>query len=274
MRKFLLLGTLAVAGLSAVPDTGEAGILRRRARSAACPPVVVCPCPSIPAPLAVQTATIKGKTYWLYDLPGADEYRDEAETPALTAQLPDPNNTFKGTDRKVPKTTIVTDAPVKTFDTVAAVLATLVPDAEMKASSGLTPSSATRVPAEKRNVKVTGFIHAFKKESDNDYHVILGDGPDAEPAFMNVEVSGIPVGGTTQNRTQLATVRNVFKTALQTGETGPAGYKKPHDPIPVRVTGSLFWDVDHPAGVVGPTGMRPKTAWEIHPVSEIEFLDP
>jgi hypothetical protein len=25
------------------------------------------------------------------------------------------------------------------------------------------------------------------------------------------------------------------------------------------------------AGVVGPTGMRPKTAWEIHPVTRIEF---
>jgi hypothetical protein len=39
----------------------------------------------------------------------------------------------------------------------------------------------------------------------------------------------------------------------------------------VKVTGSLFFDVDHKAGSVGPTGMRPKTAWEIHPVSDIQF---
>jgi len=33
--------------------------------------------------------------------------------------------------------------------------------------------------------------------------------------------------------------------------------------------------VDHAAGVVGPQGMRPSTAWEIHPVTKIEFeIDP
>jgi hypothetical protein len=37
------------------------------------------------------------------------------------------------------------------------------------------------------------------------------------------------------------------------------------------VTGSLFFDVDHPAGAVGPQGHRPQTAWEIHPISSIAF---
>ena len=41
--------------------------------------------------------------------------------------------------------------------------------------------------------------------------------------------------------------------------------------IPVKVQGSLFYDIDHEPGVIGPTGFRPKTAWEIHPVTDIEF---
>lgn len=129
------------------------------------------------------------------------------------------------------------------------------------------------MPLEKRQVRVTGFIHAFKKEGDNDYHIILGDGPDAESAvYLNVEVSGIPVGGTNANRQRLIAVRNQFKETFNLGATGPNRYKRPHEPIPVRITGSLFWDVDHPPGAVGPDDMKPKTSWEIHPVSTIEFL--
>ena len=49
-------------------------------------------------------------------------------------------------------------------------------------------------------------------------------------------------------------------------------YVKFDPPIPVRVTGSLFWDIEHPPpNTVGPTDRRPKTAWEIHPVTKIEF---
>ncbi len=90
---------------------------------------------------------------------------------------------------------------------------------------------------------------------------------------MNVEVSGIPVGGTNANRTQLIAVRDQFKQAFNLGATGPQGYKRPHVPVPVRITGSLFWDVDHPPGAVGPGDLKPQTAWEIHPVSAMEFLD-
>lgn len=49
-------------------------------------------------------------------------------------------------------------------------------------------------------------------------------------------------------------------------------YEKHDPPVPVEITGPLFFDVDHDAGVVGPQGHRPKTAWEIHPVMDIKFL--
>ena len=39
----------------------------------------------------------------------------------------------------------------------------------------------------------------------------------------------------------------------------------------VKIRGSIFFDTDHAAGTVGPTGFRPATAWEIHPVIYLEF---
>jgi hypothetical protein len=43
------------------------------------------------------------------------------------------------------------------------------------------------------------------------------------------------------------------------------GYKKFDPPIAVDLTGSVFFDVDHPAGAIGPAGLKPSSAWEIHP---------
>ena len=37
------------------------------------------------------------------------------------------------------------------------------------------------------------------------------------------------------------------------------------------VCGSLFYDISHSPGTVGPQGLRPGTAWEIHPVTSIVF---
>ncbi|MDB5307555.1 MAG: hypothetical protein JWO38_1757 [Gemmataceae bacterium] len=282
MKKWALLFSLAVAGLAAVPDTGEA-CGRRRGRPVSCPPA---PCPPAPCPLvvfpayqpppippAIQTVTIKGRTYQLLDAADQGEFEEQARPATVTGAGIAGDDTFTGTDRMLPKTTILA-VEVEEFATVAEIvdqLLTKSPDAMMEGM--VTKTSDTRAAAETRNVRVTGFIHAFKKEGDNDYHVILGDGAGAEPAvFLNVEVSGIPVGGTAANRKRLVAVRDQFKQAFNLGATGPAGYKRPDEPVPVRITGSLFWDVDHKPGAVGPSDLKPKTAWEIHPVSEIEFL--
>jgi hypothetical protein len=225
-----------------------------------------------PAALTVPTVTIGRKTYRLLDAVDNGEFKEETRRPMVTISGIDDDDTFTGTDRLTPKTTIV-DARTDQFASVAALVGQLQPDSDM-AQMDITRSTDTRVDAEKRNVHVKGFIHAFKKEGDNDYHVILGDGPDANNGvFLNVEVSGIPVGGTNANRNRLIQVRELFKNTLHLGATGPNGYKRPHEPIPVEITGSLFWDVDHKPGKVGPSDMAPKTSWEIHPVSEIKFLD-
>jgi hypothetical protein len=41
----------------------------------------------------------------------------------------------------------------------------------------------------------------------------------------------------------------------------------------VRIEGSLFFDVDHAAGAVGPANMKPKSAWEMHPITKITLAE-
>jgi hypothetical protein len=118
-------------------------------------------------------------------------------------------------------------------------------------------------------VVITGFLYASTKESDNDFHCIIGTAPGKPPQFVNVEVSGLPVSGPA--RVPLKAVRDAFIEFFGDDLPGSSGYTKFKTPIKVQITGSIFFDIDHKAGVVGPVGFRPKTAWEIHPVSEIVF---
>jgi hypothetical protein len=282
MKKLILVFALATVGLALIPESSAAALFRRR-QPRQCPPVVVCvPCPPAVVAPPGPPFTIKGKTYRLHDTIDQGTFKEKAATPPTPQGAGGVgNDTFDGKDRKAPKTTILVDAGVEEFATVAALIATLPTDEDMKQLSGITRDTMTRADAEKRNVRVTGFVYAFKKEDDNDYHIILGDPPGTgPPVYLNVEVSGIPVGGAAANRATLTTVRNDFKAAFQIGPTGPSKYKRPHDEfgqlssVPVQITGSLFWDVDHPAGAVGPDDLKPKTAWEIHPVSAITFLQP
>lgn len=46
-------------------------------------------------------------------------------------------------------------------------------------------------------------------------------------------------------------------------------YKHYSPPIKVDVSGSLFFDVDHRGGTIGPATRPAMTAWEIHPITSI-----
>jgi len=72
------------------------------------------------------------------------------------------------------------------------------------------------------------------------------------------------------NRERLKKPREDFKEFFG-DEPPPCRYKVFTKPIPVRITGSLFYDIDHAPGVVGTGPYKPRTAWEIHPVTKIEF---
>jgi hypothetical protein len=172
-------------------------------------------------------------------------------------------------DRGLPKTTYA-DAPVETFTDLGSLILSLPGDSYM---TGIIQKNwdFDRVQEERRNVRVTAYLFAIHKESDNDFHLIIDDdGQIADGAKLNVEIAGIPDQGPDQDA--IRTVRQAFKDHF--GGNPPREYKPFLDP-PQKITieGSLFFDVDHAAGAVGPTGYRPSTAWEIHPVRKIEFSD-
>ena len=127
-----------------------------------------------------------------------------------------------------------------------------------------------RVAEEKRNVRVTALIYALSHEADNDFHVIIGGDPDdPDRLYMNVEVSGLPKDG--PYRAQLKTARDQFKSHFGDALPAKPGFHEIKPPVPVQVTGSLFYDISHKPDAPGPKAHKPHTSWEIHPVTDIQF---
>jgi hypothetical protein len=133
-----------------------------------------------------------------------------------------------------------------------------------------------RVPDEEKNVTVAAYLIAAAKERDNDFHLILQDKDCTDPSCrLSVEVIGRPRRDNSSS--------GVLKAARQFFQEQWPLYSKEHDiptvgsfdfvikPVLVRVTGSVFYDVDHGAGHSGPPGYKPGSAWEIHPVTSFEF---
>jgi hypothetical protein len=217
---------------------------------------------------AVIHSAKTGRTYTAVQL-AEPEVAREPIAPAVPGLAAPSKDNFRGTDRAGAKTSLV-DGEAETFADVDALTSSglLVADDQMlNHDPALTRQTDERVDEEDHNVVVTAFLYASKKEGDNDFHCIIGAAPDQTPVFFNVEVSGLSQG---QFRQQLKGVRDAFKTFFADQLPG-SGYSKFDPPIPVRITGSLFYDIDHKPGEVGPSGFKPTTAWEIHPVSAIEF---
>lgn len=181
------------------------------------------------------------------------------------------DDVFTGKDRASAKTSIPDAKTEKTIslETFISSLTAKYPDSYMLAKNISKDASSDRVYEEKRIVTVDAYIFASKKEADNDFHVILSTDPSKEPIqYFTAEVSGIPRHS--EYADDLVVPRDQFKQFFKDNIPGSA-YEQFSPPIPVRVTGALFFDVDHKAGVVGPKGHRPATAWEIHPVTNIVF---
>lgn len=180
---------------------------------------------------------------------------------------------FRGKDRKVAKTSIA-NASVEDFASLEALLATLPSDDAMQHHSPKITRDLgfDRVAEEQRNVRVPAFICAIKYEADQDWHIIgANDSRCDGPIFFNFEVSGLPAKSA-PSRAALATVRQQLSDLLGGELPGSGGYfdyKDGGNPIPVVIQGSLFYDVDHAPGVVGPANMKPTTSWEIHPVTDL-----
>lgn len=178
---------------------------------------------------------------------------------------------YLGTKRKKSKTSFVVKT-YKTFKTVAALKKTFIADSIMRSLSPAitSDSNSVRVTQEKRNVTITtAFIYAVSREDDNDFHVIIGDSlPYDVSKSITVEISGLP--NPPNNATDsIQNTRTVFESFF--GEKCSGAYTVFSPPIKISVNGSLFFDIDHAAGIIGTGIYKPQSCWEIHPVNSITF---
>jgi hypothetical protein len=193
-------------------------------------------------------------------------FKSDPSRPATKQSINCGEVVFAGKHRAAAKTSFVTGVATKSFNSISELIASLTPDSIIRPK--LTRNSK-RIADEQKNVRLEKsiFLYAMKNEDDNDYHLIIGDNIKLSKAnLFNIEISGVPKSG----NTTILKVRNFFKDNF--GQVcGPKYAVFKDDPIPIKVSGSVFYDVDHPAGQVGPVGMRPKTSWEIHPVASISW---
>lgn len=178
---------------------------------------------------------------------------------------------FAGTDRAVPKTHLVS-APIEVFASVDELLGKLKSDDEMRNHNPIITKDpeSERVEEENKNVVINeAFIYGIYREKDNDFHIILGNGkPGAGMRLINIEVAGLPDSGD-----ELKKVRDKIITRFGDISCNDGAFKPVGTLIPVKVTGSLFYDIDHAPGIVGFGIFKPKKSWEIHPVKDIIFMD-
>jgi hypothetical protein len=192
--------------------------------------------------------------------------------PLIVIAQPCSNNSFSGNDRKAAKTSVA-QAPTEVFNTLPALVKTLSSDDYMR---GYEPpiskaAGSQRVEEEERNVTVmAAYIFVIYREGDNDYHIIIGSNSDTSKAIlMNVEVSGLP-DHSSQNYEVINGIRE--KIVGKFGKICTTKKLFITNPVKISVSGSLFYDIDHKPGIVGYKNLKPKTAWEIHPVTDIVFL--
>jgi hypothetical protein len=130
-----------------------------------------------------------------------------------------------------------------------------------------TGNTSSRIDLEKRNVKVPVWIYWVAKESDRDYHVILGSTAQltSTTIFMNSEISGLPEA--TPNKSPFPQRRAGIRAILANHHNENGLFDTP---VAVTVTGSLLWDGEHRfPNTVGPEGLQPAKAWEIHPIKQL-----
>jgi hypothetical protein len=213
-----------------------------------------------------KNAVYKAPNGKFYKVEFSDDPFDNVQSEDILVAANCLDSAFAGTARKGAKTSEVV-AKVEDFASVSALLKTLVKDAVVRAKL---KSNSPRIAEEKHYVRLTKdtYLFAFKKESDNDYHVIIGDNKDSKKATLfNVEISGLAAS---KNKNFTA-VRTAFeKQFVQVCSSSYVIFAQ--NPIKISIEGSTFFDVDHKPGQIGPIGFQPATNWEIHPISKIKFL--
>lgn len=238
------------------------------------------PVPSKPEGASrVPLSTTKAALFRDSQLGNAYDGQPEAFSSCVRWQGP---GVYSGCARRVAKVSLVpeSEAPTEVYESIAEFKREVLDAPEMVDSfmrNGVQPrltshSNNDRHPSERRNVAIDCLLIAVKHESDNDYHLILGDPGCNDPeCFFNVEVSGLPLPDH-PDFDVLHEIQDGFETFIDHANVS-GSYHFWVDPPLARVSGSLFYDISHAAGQVGPAGNRPWTAWEIHPVRTIEIWE-
>lgn len=198
-----------------------------------------------------------------------DEENEISERSSGTASATTCSDAFAGSARSAAKTSYAS-VSYGTYASINAMRAVLQTDTYMK-GLGITNSSP-RVSEENRNRDITtSYLYAIARESDNDFHMIIGDANSAAGNLLNCEASGNPASSQS-SYAAINAVRTYLKGYFGTDFCGQSGYTKFTPSIHITLLkGSLFFDIDHAAGTVGPLGLRPNTAWEMHPIHNITF---
>lgn len=139
-----------------------------------------------------------------------------------------------------------------------------------------------RLDIENRNVQLKKvYIYTFKRQGDEDYHVIFGTTDDISTAkFFNCEISGLSPSGT-YGRDKLIDARDSFESYFGIMDKCATSYYRNdfrEQPVPVLLEGSLFYDGEHCDHYEnnGPQKWKElevSIAWELHPITKIEFLE-
>jgi hypothetical protein len=188
---------------------------------------------------------------------------------------PTGSEVFKGKFRPEAKTSYST-APKEPVTVVDSLMKTLPTDAQMTAQhheliakDSKHANHAARIDQEQRNVTVKAWLYWVGSQSDNDYHCILGDTSElsSQTVFLNAEVSGLPKAKSSQQA--FGKLRDNLRQLIATAPNKNGAFVVP---VPVRITGSLLWDGEHRnpnnVGPKKPVDIRPKKAWEIHPIHD------
>jgi hypothetical protein len=198
----------------------------------------------------------------------AGEPQPAAEAGAVTG-----GETFNGNDREAAKTS-VSGGPLRSYAGLADLIARLPASDDQMRKDHVPPISTNRqsgrVAEENHNASVTAYLVATKKETDNDFHLILAATPEGDGPYLTAEVSGLSRLGTAQDKAALESARRQYRDVLSNKMPGKK-YVIVDPPLAVAVIGSLFYDMDHTPGVVGTGDFVPATSWEIHPVTTISL---
>ena len=211
-----------------------------------------------------------------------DEYEKGATSLKLAAKaaaaaLPK-GDSFKGKSRKAAKLSI-SKSKLETFDDLKDLIESLAPEEDMISHDPpiKKDSKSGRVEEEERNIRLSAFIYAASREEDNDFHLIIGRDPELTPEiYMTMELSGLPPASKASHK-KLKAARNAFKKFYDENFDGilpGLTYDFPDPPIPVRIDGSLFFDITHAKGIrPGPKSLKSRmpVIWEVHPITKMVF---